>query len=693
MKHIAIIKSKPVFSGKRSTPDGAINGNGDLAVILGNSPSGMRIYISKCDLWYASETFKKGGIKPLGYIDIDIEEELYNNYRVEQDMDKGELRCEFKDGNRDLSFSVFVSKTENSIVIKNSGSVEINPRLKVFAGGTAGRKGEKEYKDFTLIFRSFDKADCAFYTHCFAAMKKVEDGVFYTAVSTNHDLGDPKAFVKEKMQTVTGDYIKRLYLDHIGAWENFWSKSRFSLSDKELELSWYASQYCLAISTGNKKFPPGLFANFITVEDVAWKGDYHLNYNYQAPFYAACSSNHVEFTDGYLTPLEEFIKKGEAFAKRLSCRGVLFPVGIMPGGLCSELETDSKYWFDRLFLGQKGNQVHSADIAVFRWNATRDKEYAKNHAYPFVKKCLEFFEDYLVKENGRYSVLKDSVHEVPMYRHDYDPRDYRYFINDKNNVLTLGMLRLCLASAVDMAKALDTDFEKQALWSDILKNLAPFPTYTRYGKKVFRYTEKGQAWNESGDVGLQHVYPAGCVGLLSDEELFSVAKASFKMKAKTCFNDENAVTSFFPMAQRLKEDPALVLKKLKAFNKKRRMPNMLFDCEAGGLEYCSLAASTLNESVLQSHMGRVMLFPNFYEKLNCEFENLRADGAFLVSSSFKDGAIKETHIFSEKGGELKLSLPDGEYSVYINGVFKKRIKKAAFELCTSAGDNIGIIPI
>ena len=70
-----------------------------------------------------------------------------------------------------------------------------------------------------------------------------------------------------------------------------------------------------------------------------------------------------------------------------------------------------------------------------------------------------------------------------------------------------------------------------------------------------------------------------------------------------------------------------------------------------------------------------MLFPTFYEKLNCEFENLRADGAFLVSSSFKDGAIKETHIFSEKGGELKFSLPDGEYSVYINGVFKKRKKK------------------
>lgn len=105
MKHIAVIKNKPVFSGKRSTPDGAINGNGDLAVILGNSPSGMRIYISKCDLWYASETFKKGGIKPLGYIDIDIEEELCNNYRVEQDMDKGELKFSLPDG----EYSVYIN--------------------------------------------------------------------------------------------------------------------------------------------------------------------------------------------------------------------------------------------------------------------------------------------------------------------------------------------------------------------------------------------------------------------------------------------------------------------------------------------------------------------------------------------------------------------------------------------------------
>lgn len=692
-KHVALIKAPPVFSGKRSTPDGAINGNGCLAVILGNSPSGMRIYIAKSDLWYASETAENSGIKPLGYIDIDIEGELYKNYRVEQDMDRGEVRCEFKSGEKNCSFTVFVSKTENAIVIKNSGNVEINPRLKVFSGDTSGEKGEKECEDFTLIFRSFAGEECAFETHCFAAMKKIENGVFYTAVLTNFDCESPEKAVKEKMRAVSADYVKALYLDHIAAWKSFWEKSSFSLSDKTLENAWYASQYCLAICTGNKKFPPGLFANFITVENAAWKSDYHLNYNYQAPFYAACSSNHVEFTDGYLAPLEDFLKKGELFAKKLSCRGVLFPVGIMPGGLCSELDLKSKYWFDRLFLGQKSNQIHSADIAIFRWYATRDEEYARLHAYPFLKKCLEFFESYLVKENGRYSVLRDSVHEVPMYKSDYDPKDYKYYINDKNNVLTLGMLRLSLAAALDMAKALSVDPDKTELWSEILSSLAPFPTYTRYGKRVFRYTEKGQAWNESGDVGLQHIYPAGCVGMFSEGSLFNTAKASFKMKAKTCFNDENAVTSFFPMAQRLLEDPKLVTKKLKAFIKKRSFPNTLFNCEAGGLEFCSLAASTLNESVLQSYSGTVVLFPNFYKKLDCEFNNLRADGAFLVSSSFKDGKIGNTHILSEKGGRLKILMPEGKYSVYINGVFKKRFDKAAFELCTDAGDNIGIIPI
>ena len=115
MKHIAYVTEKPKRSGKESIPDGAINGNGDLAVILGNYDNGIRIYLSKIDLWYGVENERTGGLRPLGYIDIAVNKELYSNYYVEQDMDRGELRCRFKKGAMDCSFTVYVNKTDRQI--------------------------------------------------------------------------------------------------------------------------------------------------------------------------------------------------------------------------------------------------------------------------------------------------------------------------------------------------------------------------------------------------------------------------------------------------------------------------------------------------------------------------------------------------------------------------------------------------
>ena len=66
MRHIFRLTHPPERSGKSSIPDGAICGNGDLAVILGRAPDGVRIYLSKCDIWEGIERYDAGGIKPLG---------------------------------------------------------------------------------------------------------------------------------------------------------------------------------------------------------------------------------------------------------------------------------------------------------------------------------------------------------------------------------------------------------------------------------------------------------------------------------------------------------------------------------------------------------------------------------------------------------------------------------------------------
>ena len=141
-------------------------------------------------------------------------------------------------------------------------------------------------------------------------------------------------------------------------------------------------------------------------------------------------------------------------------------------------------------MGQKNDALHAADIAVFRWNATKDADYAGEHAYPYLKECLTSFTDYAVSENGMPAIRDDAVHEAPYYRDDFDENDYPY-IHDKNSILTPGLLRMCIPAAIDMAEALGIDEDKRAEWRAFLNRLPPFPTFIRKGKKVYRYTEEG----------------------------------------------------------------------------------------------------------------------------------------------------------------------------------------------------------
>lgn len=656
MKHIAVLDKAPITSGKSSIPDGAVNGNGDLGVILGTYAEGMRIFLCKCDVWMGVERADSGGLRPLGVLDVPVPAELYNHYHVEQDMDRGELRCVFAQGERCCSIFVRVCKTENVVLLEAVGNVPTQPVLRLTPDAEDGEFGTFFENGTPGIFRSFSGADYRFATHAYAVLKTVSDTQWAVWAATNHDTENPKQLCLREAVATDAERFAQLLQAHDEAWAAFWQKSAFFLSDETLENGWYASQYLLACCAGNRHFAPGLYANFVTVEHPNWHSDYHLNYNYQAPFYAACSSNHTELTDCYHGPLEDFLARGRDFAQKLNCRGILYPVGIGPLGLCTEMQKELPHWFERLFLGQKSNAIHPADIMVFRWRSTRDTDYAKAHAYPYIKECLTFFEDYAVTENGFLTVSKDAAHEVPYYKADFSEKKYK-FIHDKNNVLTLGLLRMCLAAAVDMAQALGLDEAEREKWRQMLQKLPPFPTCRRWGRKVFRYTQSGQRWNGNGDVGLQHVYPCGAVGLSCEPKLLKIARTTFRMKAAYCFDDGNAVSSFYPMAARLGVSPERIVRKLHTMIDKRYQSNFIPTYAGGCLENCPIVASTLNEMALQSHEGILRLFPVWDKKIDARFENLRADGAFLVSASMRAGEVCDVRIVSEQGSMLCLQNP------------------------------------
>ena len=68
-------------------------------------------------------------------------------------------------------------------------------------------------------------------------------------------------------------------------------------------------------------------------------------------------------------------------------------------------------------------------------------------------------------------------------------------------------------------------------------------------------------------------------------------------------------------------------------------------------------AAPLQEMMLQSYGGVLRIFPCWPSSVAASFTTLRAEGALLVSASWKDGQVTSLEILSERGGPCRLVNP------------------------------------
>jgi alpha-L-fucosidase 2 len=82
-------------------------------------------------------------------------------------------------------------------------------------------------------------------------------------------------------------------------------------------------------------------------------------------------------------------------------------------------------------------------------------------------------------------------------------------------------------------------------------------------------------------------------------------------------------------------------------------------------------ASGLQEMLIQSHTGILHIFPAIpFDWENVSFENLRTEGAFLISTAKEKGVVKKVQVQSEKGGILKLKNPFVSFDIKCSSEFK-----------------------
>ena len=98
--------------------------------------------------------------------------------------------------------------------------------------------------------------------------------------------------------------------------------------------------------------------------------------------------------------------------------------------------------------------------------------------------------------------------------------------------------------------------------------------------------------------------------------------------------------------------------------------------------------------MLQSFQGTLRIFPDWPMGSDAKFANLRAYGAFIVSSAIRSNVVQYVRVASESGGSFTLSnpWPSQSMEVYRNGVDAGAFSGTSETIQTCANDSILIAP-
>lgn len=705
-----IVQTKiPTKTPNGKTPDAPLCGNGDIGLVLGGKPDKFRFCIGKNDFWRAYPVYPENGIYLPGGLDIEIPSLEGADYHTETSLDEAIIRGSFKNTAQKLDISAWVAAEHNAIIIELTADRDCVAKIRLWSPEDEDSRLESGHiENGSWVARSFlEKPLLEWTTHVALGMKVLgneigENGeirllndrktTVIIRVNTNFDNEKWKeTTIRETLDSNIPE-IEEMWDAHLASWKRYWEKSHIAIPDPFLEKYYYVSQFLLGCTMNGDKFAPGIWGVFVTKDRTSWGGDYHLNYNYQAPFWACYSSNRIEMTDCFDRPLLDYMDRGREHAKKLlGCRGIYYPVGIGPRGLCTTMwpltpEAMEQRYGTRdntiddgyKFLGQKINAVFSVGNMLMRFYSTYDDDYAKK-IYPYMLACADFWEDYLEFEDGRYVIKMDHYGEVMPNLHNEGK--WEHLLGDVNSTLSLGLVRMLFKGMIDVSEHLDLDVNRHEKWNHILEHLSDYTITEIDGRKTLKNVEQGNGWS-GRSTGLARVsihgmiLPGGVCGPISTPELNRVLLSDIDHWKDRATNPgewgnsyNNGIETVFPGAVRVGYDPDYIIDRLKERIEAGSYPNGCITAGGGGLETLSAVPMTINEMLLQSYEHVIRVFPVWNRKKDASFQNLRAYGAFLVSSELKNEQIAFVRIESERGRKCRIENPwnDREVSIFRYG--------------------------
>ncbi|MFD5114461.1 discoidin domain-containing protein [Streptomyces sp. NPDC058391] len=605
-------------------------------------------------------------------------------FREEQNIVDGTVGTSMSLGNAPVSMKTWLAADKNVMVtsITSTGSQPVQLQASTFAGATtpnsaysntAGTDGQVMWAERATASGSKWVSRAALATTVLGGTAvqqptvsgataktvfTVPAGQTVTVVTTVGGGGqNPAAPHNDAVTQVRGQStgsLATLDTQRVDWWKTYWMQSGVELGDATLEKFYYAAQYFIGSASRRGELAPALYGIWTTTDNPQFNGDFHLNYNAQAPFYGVYSSNRPELSLPFHETILAYVPEAQRRAKQdlnrvkpdyISGRfpsggvpaGVLFPVGIGPYGST----TDDQYH------QQVSNSLFTASQFIDYYEYTQDVDFLRNKAYPFLNEVSLFFESYLERDAaGRYS-LWSGPHEGTW---------------GQNSSADLGLLKRVLSALIAGSQKLGVDAGRRTTWQNILTNLPAQPTAVYNGKTVFSLATAGTMQGSDtrdihpGDntINLEFIQPADQLGINSDAARLRTAVDT--LDAMNSWGQENSFPKVFNQAARAGYPAQSLIDKFKSVITSRMAPNLRISDPHHGIEK-SGATEAVNSMLIQTDQQYITLFPTWPAGKNASFYQLRQKGAFVVSSAKQSDKVSYVDVISKAGGTLKLKNP------------------------------------
>ncbi len=486
------------------------------------------------------------------------------------------------------------------------------------------------------------------------------------SVVSSFDREDHPAAARAKVAGIDTRALVRLASDHQRQWDDYWAKSRIQLSDKCVENVWYFNIYQMGASY-SPKYSGGLAGPFFGEEPPPWQNDLH-EVNEAFRFYSVHAANHPELGDGYVETYWRMIPVVRDFTKHFyGFDGLRFPHACGYSGKEREaLPVAFKY----LYMQSASGLI--ANIAWWQYEFTQDRNDLEKRIYPIVRGAAQFYANYMTKDtDGKY-------HIYPTFSPEQKPTLWC-----RDAAMDLAMARYTLRVAVKASVILDVDAEARAVWRDRLKNVAPYPTDDvgileaegdkrdyLYGHDAVIHCVYPAAEYPAGDP-LYDKLLAQTQGRLGLYDGASFSKPHLAMCAAWLLKPAKAWDLLYDtvLAMYIKPNGFGSLRRM-SFKKDLAVKDNLQKNTAIAPIFQDVTAGAVgavNEMLLQSQWGPIHVFPALPTEIDAAFEQLRARGAFLVSSSRRGGAVDFVTVEAEKDGPVKLVNPWPDKRVTVSG--------------------------